>query len=66
MKSTTPVTPEYLRVPQAAAIISMSTAFLRKCIRNGQGPTVVRLGKSPVIPVAELRRWMDARVERTA
>lgn len=64
MSTTTTVTPEYLRLPQAARLISMSPAFLRKCIRLGNGPSVIRLGKSPVVAVSELHRWMASRVER--
>jgi predicted DNA-binding transcriptional regulator AlpA len=66
MATATAVSPEYLRLNQAAQFISMSPAYLRKVCRLGKGPTKIRLGKSPVFHVEELRRWVQAHVERKA
>ena len=65
---TTDVTPaqEYLRIPQVAALIGMSTGYVRKVIRLKQGPRVIRMpgGKSPVVSRAELTRWMEAQAQQ--
>ncbi len=54
---------EFLRVPQVATVIGMSAAFVRKVIREGKGPAVIRLGKSPVISRRALAEWMQSRTE---
>jgi predicted DNA-binding transcriptional regulator AlpA len=53
--------PEFLRRKDAAKFISMSVAFLRKAEREGRGPRMSRLGKSPVYSVADLRDWVASR-----
>ena len=55
---------EYFRIPESATIIGMSKAYLRKTIRLGKGPQIIRCGKSPVIHIDELHRWMASRAER--
>jgi hypothetical protein len=44
----------------------MSTAYVRKVIRLGKGPRVIRMagGKSPVVSRADLTRWMEAQVQQ--
>lgn len=59
-------TQEYLRISQVARLIGMSSSYVRKVIRNGSGPRVIRLagGKTPVVSRADLTRWMEAQVQQ--
>lgn len=61
-----PVQVEYLTRPQAAQLINMSTAWLRKQERLGNGPERIRAGKCVRYTPDALRAFMQERTELTA
>lgn len=60
------VAPDYVRIREAAQLINMSPAYLRKVARLGIGPERVRCGKVLLYPVTGLRCWMAQHTERVA
>ena len=61
---TTPVLA--LRVPEAAEVLSLSTRTLERLIKAGEIRTIKLGGKrqsARLIPVAELNRWLAARLD---
>lgn len=59
----TTVPTEYLRLPEAAQYIRMSTQFLRKVHRAKQGPDRLRVGKCLLFTKTALDTWLLARAE---
>jgi hypothetical protein len=58
------LTPEFMRLPDAAKFIGMSPGFLRKEARLKRGPERARVGKCLLYPVASLRRYVKERTEQ--
>jgi hypothetical protein len=65
-EQTAGVPTEYLRLPEAAAYIRMSTQFLRKAHRTGRGPDRLRVGKCLLFTKTALDTWLSARAEAPA
>lgn len=57
-------TPEYLRTAQAAQYLSVSRQYLESTRRRGDGPPLVRLGRTIRYRRAALDAWMKNRESR--
>lgn len=53
-------------VPEAAHACRIGTSTLWKYMKDGKGPTVVRLGGRTLVRDAELDRWLVSFEQRTA
>jgi len=53
---------ENLRRPDAARLLGISVSLLRKLERGGNAPKSVRLNRAIIYPVAELRQFMQERL----
>ncbi len=71
----TPVNPPSVTIsplentPKAAAVLGISPAYLRKLVKNGDGPSFTLIGRSPYFAREDLASWLAARrhaAKRTA
>jgi predicted DNA-binding transcriptional regulator AlpA len=52
-----------LTIIEAARLIGVSLATIKRIIADGSGPPIVQIGKRRIgIRVCDLRRWLDGRV----
>jgi len=51
---------EYLRRDDAAKFLGLSKSTLANWASEGKGPTFHKVGRIPVYPVVELRRFVEA------
>lgn len=56
----------YLRHKEAAEYLRVSPALLAKQVRLGTGPPRRRIGRIVLYAVADLKTWMDAKIEDAA
>jgi excisionase family DNA binding protein len=50
---------ELLDIRQAAELLHISTRHLWRLIDRGQGPPIIRLGRSVRVPRQMLARWLE-------
>jgi predicted DNA-binding transcriptional regulator AlpA len=63
MHEQTPVPEQYLRLPEAAAYITMSQQFLRRAHREGRGPNRIRCGRVILFTRSALDAFLAGRAE---
>jgi excisionase family DNA binding protein len=66
MKRTTSkaaIAPQWFSLTEAAQWLGRSPSYIRKLIKNGQGPKFARLGRSPCFALKDLQEFMESKME---
>lgn len=59
LEQNTPRQQLLVTVPQAAKLLGISRAMVYSLLAKGEGPPVIRLGRSVRVSVTSLKKWIE-------